>query len=71
LKPISVNRRGTKLRGSPVQITVPPQQERHLGFAEPGGGLADGVEHKLEIEGGLADDLKHLRRGRLLFPRLV
>jgi hypothetical protein len=60
LKPISVNRRRTKLRGSSVNITVSPQQERHLGFAEPGGGLADGVQHKLEVEGGLADDLQHL-----------
>ena len=43
----------------------------HLGVAEPRRRCDQLVEHRLQVEGGAADDLQHLRRRRLLLQRLA
>src|SRR5262249_55876373 len=45
-----------------------------IGVAKPGSRFYKGVEHRLQIKGGAADNLEHVGRGGLLlerFPQLI
>jgi hypothetical protein len=50
--------------------TVEAEDTASLGLAEPDGLFGQHVEHRLEIEGGPADDLEQLAGRRLLVDRL-
>ena len=50
-------------------VTVPAIDISKLGVADADGVLQHGFEHRLKIAGRAADNLEHLRRGRLLVQR--
>ena len=51
-------------------IAVPAIDISEVGVADANGFLQHGRKHRLKIAGRAADDLEHLRRGRLLLQRL-
>ena len=60
------------MRRKQVQsVAVPAVNISKLGVADANGFLQHGGEHRFKIAGGAADDLEHLRRGRLLLKRLT
>jgi hypothetical protein len=46
-------------------------KERVVGLAQPDGRFEQRVEHRLQIEGGAADDFEHVGRRCLLLQRLA
>ena len=50
-------------------LAVPTVDVSKLGVANANRVLQHGRKHRLKIAGGAADNLKHLRRGRLLLQR--
>ena len=58
------------MRRNEVQgLAVPAIDISKFGVADANGILQHGCKHRLKIAGRAADDLKHLRRGRLLLQR--
>ena len=51
-------------------IVHPPIDIAELGVANPDRILQHGCKYRLKIAGGAANNLQHLRRGRLLLQRL-
>jgi hypothetical protein len=55
------------MRGNEVRdFVVPAKDTPELSVADTNGFLQHGLEYRLKIAGGATDDLKYLRRGRLL-----
>jgi len=52
------------------RVAIEAVQCAELSVADADGSLQHGCKHRLKIAGRAADDLKHLRRGRLLLQRL-
>src|SRR5262249_6745625 len=62
--------RAEGMRGYKAIIVVPANgQVSHLRIAQPRGGLDEGVEHWLQVEGRAADDLEHVAGRGLVFER--
>ena len=56
-------------RDEPQGISIPTEDVAEVGVTDAGGILQHGREHGLKIAGGAADNLKNLRRCRLLLKR--
>ena len=50
----------------PQQLAIEPVNERSVSPTQPDRAFGDGFKHRLKIKRRAADDLEHLRRGRLL-----
>src|SRR6516164_9972845 len=61
----------TVIRRQPQYLVLTAKDHGHFGIAELAGGLDDGLEHRLNIEGGPADHLEHLASRGLIFERLL
>ena len=59
-------RRKAALRDHLKDVVLPAVHHRLVGAAEAGHCLHESVEHRLEVNGGVADDLEHVGGRRLL-----
>ena len=60
-----------KIRDQPGQLAFTPIYRGLVGVAKPGGGLGNGIKHRLQIESRAADDLQYVASRSLVFEQLL
>jgi len=57
------------IRRHPVDRALATGDQSHLGLTQPRCGLAQSIQHRLQVEGRAADDFEYVAYGGLVFER--